>query len=377
MSLIVIAAAASIIMALQANRPIAATTVIVIAFLVAAGTTMWSAHITMVNDDPPPLRDREAVALIGATVLLGVALVPASPVGPIGLGWVSMPALLLAVAIIRSPRRRRFPLLVGASVLYIGATVHLVNIGEVSVRMVVLVPLGFVSLTLTIWLQWWNFDVARQLELSRRVAADLAVAEERLRFAAELHDIQGHHLQVIALKSELALRLAATRPEEAADEMRHVQRLARQALSDTRAVVAGYRAVSLRTEISNATRVLEAAGIAAHSQVPSVDDGWDTDRERLMGLLVREATTNILRHAHPSRASFHLELDEHNAVIRVNNDGATTADDATGTGLAALTERFHAAGGSMRWQRHDGEFSVSAILPYRSGHDSTRTGDVT
>lgn len=372
------AAVVSSLIALQADKPVLGQVAMVASFGLAAAATTWSAHIAVANDDLPPLRGTELLAMVGATVALGLALIPASPAGPIGVGWIALPALLLGIAIVRSSRRRRLSLLIMFSFLYTAATAFMVWIGEVSVRMLVLAPVVFFLVAATVWLQWWNFDVARQLELSRRVAADLAVAEERLRFASELHDIQGHHLQVIALKSELAFRLATARPGDAADQMREVQQLARRALNDTRAVVSGYRKVSLTTEISNATRVLAAADIAANAQLPTVDLAWHPEAERLVGLLVREATTNILRHARPTRASFTLDIDRDNAVIRIRNDGAEIDDDEAGTGLAALAERFRAAGGSMRWRHTDGEFDVSAILPYRSHSlNSTKAGEVT
>ena len=119
----------------------------------------------------------------------------------------------------------------------------------------------------------WGWEVAARLERARRLSAELAVADERLRFAADLHDIQGHHLQVIALKSELAARLARTDPARAAAEMEEVQRLAAKALDDTRAVVQGYRRTSLDEEIANATRVLAAAGIDARMKVEPAADG--------------------------------------------------------------------------------------------------------
>ncbi|GAA0943178.1 sensor histidine kinase [Nonomuraea longicatena] len=206
--------------------------------------------------------------------------------------------------------------------------------------------------------QWWTYEVAARLEQARKVAGELAVAEERLRFAAELHDIQGHHLQVIALKSELAARLGHSRPEAAVELMREVQQLAREALTDTKAVVGGYRQVSFRTELSNAVKVLRAAGITTQADFATAPEG---ETGRLFGLVVREATTNILRHSQASSVSLRLALHDDRAELMVSNDGAGAAA-GDGGGLRTLARRMDEAGGRLRWAAADGRFTVTATL---------------
>lgn len=205
-------------------------------------------------------------------------------------------------------------------------------------------------------MQWWTYEVAKRLEEARVVVAELAVAEERLRFAAELHDIQGHHLQVIALKSELAARVADR--DKAIELMREVQQLAREALTDTRAVVGGYRKVTLGTELANAVKVLAAAGVAAAVEAAAEVEGA---AERLLGLVVREATTNILRHAQASKATLRLTVRHGEASLTVVNDGA--ADAGEGGGLRTLAERVEAAGGRLSWGSAQGRFTVHAVVP--------------
>jgi two-component system, NarL family, sensor histidine kinase DesK len=208
--------------------------------------------------------------------------------------------------------------------------------------------------------------VAARLERARQLSAELAVADERLRFAADLHDIQGHHLQVIALKGELAARLADADPARAAAEMREVQRLATKALQDTRAVVQGYRRTSLAAEIANATRVLAAAGIDARLQVDSAadSDGLSETSRNLLGLLMREATTNVLRHSRARRTEVDYRVEAGMARLRVGNDGAVAEPSASGgTGLDMLAERLAAVGGTLT-REHDGDrFVVAASLP--------------
>ncbi len=209
------------------------------------------------------------------------------------------------------------------------------------------------------------WELVHRLEAARRLEGQLAVADERLRFAADLHDIQGHHLQVIALKSELATRLSDQDPAAAAAQMTEVQEHARTALADTREVVQGYRTTPLAEELTNATRVLEAAGVDGRLDPGALDGARTVDEpgRELLGAVVREATTNILRHSHAHRARLTLNLDGDHARLGIHNDGATTVERPPGTGLADLQRRLDAAGGTLRWQLDDGWFTLTAQVP--------------
>ena len=211
----------------------------------------------------------------------------------------------------------------------------------------------------------WTWQVVVELDEARRTAAGLAVANERLRFAADLHDIQGHSLQVIALKSELARRLAKQDPTAAAAEMAAVQELAAEALDDTRTVVEGYRRANLDTEIANATNVLGSAGIDARLHVaPELDASkLEGPVRHLLGLVVREAVTNVLRHSAATRAEVALELDDRGLRLSVSNDGVDRPPTATGSGLGQLSNRLKAAGGRLTWRRTNDMFEVRAEMP--------------
>lgn len=213
----------------------------------------------------------------------------------------------------------------------------------------------------------WFWQLVHHLERARRAEAELAVAEERLRFAADLHDIQGHHLQVIALHSELATRLARTDPEAAAAQMERVQQHARTALTETRELVHGYRHTSLGDELANATRVLNAAGIDGRLEPGTNSDaeGLDEPGRQLLGLVVREATTNILRHTDAQWARLALTVDATDVHLTIDNDGATvpTPHHAAGSGLTGLADRIEGVGGRLQWQREDDWFTVAAHVP--------------
>jgi two-component system sensor histidine kinase DesK len=259
----------------------------------------------------------------GAAVLGGILL----PLGDAA--WSVAPATMVAVVATFLPLRRRW-LLVAAAVAaaaVLGGVAALASGSEGWGGWLgaVLLPPALLAMTAATLLgTLWGWDVAARLERTRRLSAELAVTDERLRFAADLHDIQGHHLQVIALKSELAARLAEADPARAAAEMKEVQRLSIEALRDTRAVVHGYRRTALDDEIANATKVLAAADIDARMQL---DAGAESDRlsetgRHLLGLVVREATTNVLRHSKARHAEVDYRVAAGLARLRMWNDGA-------------------------------------------------------
>jgi len=286
--------------------------------------------------------------------------------------WAVAPATVVAiVATYLAPWARR-PLIIG-SVLFAllpGGVVSLAA-GDGELAHAALFPAGLVAFTAWVMLgPLWAWDTARRLDEARRLEAELAVKDERLRFAADLHDIQGHHLQVIALKSELAARLVDADPARAAAEMREVRQLAADALSDTRAVVQGYRRTTLDGEIANATRVLAAAGIDARTTLEPVTaaTGLAEPARHLLGLVMREATTNVLRHSRARHAEVDYRVTGGHARLRVSNDGAdepldTARHTAEGTGLHSLGERLRVAHGELTWHRDGEHFAVTALLP--------------
>ncbi len=126
----------------------------------------------------------------------------------------------------------------------------------------------------------------------------MAVEQERARFARDLHDLLGHSLTVIAIKSELARRVMTNDPDRAAAEVADIERLAREALTDVRATVAGYREVTLSAEISSARSALDAAGL--HAELPTAVDDVPGERRELFGWVLREGVTNVVRHSDAS-----------------------------------------------------------------------------
>lgn len=212
----------------------------------------------------------------------------------------------------------------------------------------------------------WGWRVVKRLDESRAVAAQLAVAQERLRFAADLHDIQGHHLQVIALKSELAERLLTVNPEAAGEQVGEIRLIAKEALEETRALVAGMREVSLEDELENAREVLTLAGATCGLAVSA--SPRDAEARRVFALAVREATTNILRHSEADTAQIELSNTRGGVQLRVTNNGAGAASGAAaGSGLRGARERIEALRGTLRVTHESGSFMIEAWVPEAHG----------
>lgn len=199
----------------------------------------------------------------------------------------------------------------------------------------------------------WMIGVARRLWRSREVAADLAVAEERLRFSRDLHDVFGRTLSTVAVKSELAAELARRGDERAVEEMLAVRKLAHHALSDVRGVVRGYRRVDLADEIAGARGLMRTAGIrAAVTDPDTVEAAAAGLSDRVIDALawtVREGVTNVLRHGRATTAGLALTRTPTHVELVIENDvprrpASTTSD---GSGLAGLRERLHAVGGTL------------------------------
>jgi two-component system sensor histidine kinase DesK len=190
-----------------------------------------------------------------------------------------------------------------------------------------------------------------EIDAARRLAGDLAVVQERYRFATDLHDIQGHTLHVLRLKTQLASRLLEQDPVAARAHLAEADALIAETLANTRSLAFGDRRVTLASEVANARSLFEAAGIGCEIE----GEPTPGPHEELFGLVVREATTNILRHAQPTRVTMLLTPQR----IVITNDGSP-ASGRSPSGLARLAERLTAVGGSLRTSIVDGIFTTEA-----------------
>lgn len=182
------------------------------------------------------------------------------------------------------------------------------------------------------------FDRNARLRTAEQRVATLAVAAERERIGRDLHDILGHSLTAIAVKAQLARRLVGQDGPRAAAELTELEDIARRALADVRATSSGMQTVRVATEVASARSVLLAAGV--QPVTPSAMPGLDDDRATLFGYVVREAVTNVVRHARATSCTIVVEQD----AVTVTDDGVGGADRAGGTGLTGLAERAAQAG---------------------------------
>ncbi|WP_371480448.1 sensor histidine kinase [Kitasatospora sp. NBC_00315] len=219
----------------------------------------------------------------------------------------------------------------------------------------------------------WLLSVVWELDAARETQSRLAVAEERLRFSRDLHDVMGRNLTTIALKSELAVQLARRGRPEAADQMTEVQRIAQESHREVRDLVRGYRTADLKAEVIGARAVLRAAGVECR-----IDLGEDAAAalpgpvQAVLGWVLREATTNVLRHSEAGHCSVRLRVAAGRAVLELENDGVPAPGalpaQSTGTGLYGLRERLAAHGGELDLPpAAPGGFRLRASVPLTAG----------
>ncbi len=209
---------------------------------------------------------------------------------------------------------------------------------------------GFLMVMLyTFRLSLWLLDVVRELDRAQATQAALAVAEERLRFSRDLHDVVGRSLSSVAVKSELAAELARRGDERAPGQMLEVRGLAQESLKEMRELVRGYRRVDLDSEVAGARSLLAAGGIRGRIAVDSAT--LSPGQQEAAGWAVREGVTNVLRHSRAQRCRIGLE----GRVLTLSNDGvvgtvpvpARGSWSAPGSGLTGLAERMEPLGGSV------------------------------
>ena len=188
------------------------------------------------------------------------------------------------------------------------------------------------------------------LREARAELAELAVAEERLRFARDMHDLLGHDLSLIALKAELAGKLLPARIEDAATEVADIRTLSRGALTQVREAVDGYRRPTLPSELAGARVALEAAGIEL--DVVATGGPLDPAAEAVLAWAVREGATNVLRHSGARHARIAIRPGPAATELEISDDGrGMPAGGGNGSpgrhGLVGLGERVHAVGGTV------------------------------
>jgi two-component system sensor histidine kinase DesK len=350
----------------QEPRPVLLMTTIGAGVVVVVQRTRFVHHSLRQDHRGPTVEHVLTFAAVTAVWGYAVAVV-GNPTS-----WAFLPGLVAGGVVLNTPKGRRLLTTLGLAVGAAGASLAAIPVRDVDpvgipwfmALLASAFVLCFAALDLT---QVWFWDMVVQLDRSRELAEELAVARERLRFAADLHDIQGHHLQAIMLKGELTERLIGRDDEAAREHAAELTELARTAMTDTRRVVHGYRSTDLRRELANAVELLGAAGIDTH--VRGDARAVPPPLQTLFGALIREGTTNILRHSDASRCDVVVEVDSTTARIRLVNDGITPRNSGPGSGITGLRERFATLGGDVEGRViGDGETAVFEL----GGHAPTR-----
>ncbi|KZF04617.1 histidine kinase [Rhodococcus sp. EPR-279] len=210
----------------------------------------------------------------------------------------------------------------------------------------------------TVQLSAWLLRIVTELDATRDAAAALSVAEERLRFSRDLHDVVGRALSAIAVKSELAATLARRGDDRAAGQMDEVRILAQESMADARKLVRGYRSVDVASELDGARSLLSAAGIS--TELVGETSVLSERAAEAAAWVVREGVTNILRHS--SATYCRIELTD-NSIRLINDRPGASSERDDGTGLSGLRERLVSVGGALNTEKTSEEFTLTATLP--------------
>jgi two-component system sensor histidine kinase DesK len=208
-----------------------------------------------------------------------------------------------------------------------------------------ILSLFMTSLIGSVVIQWVHRRrLTDKLLAAQAESEHLAKVAERERIARDLHDLLGHTLSVIVLKSELASRLTASDPARAAEEIRDVERISRDALTQVRAAVRGYRSAGFDSEMRVAMQALAAAGIEVETQVDAPP--LSPAQETVFAMALREAVTNVVRHAHATVCRLTLRQTGRFCEMVIADNGRGGALDE-GSGLSGMRERVEALGGAL------------------------------
>jgi two-component system sensor histidine kinase DesK len=247
-------------------------------------------------------------------MFVGIAAAGSLPSKPGGVGVAAAAAITLLIGVIRQ-----------------------VPFGDVLIQIVLAGALVLVVRRMTVLID--------ELRETRRALADAAVAEERLRFARDLHDLLGHTLSVIVVKAEVVRRMAVADPPAAARQATEIEQIGRQALVEIREAVTGYREGGLAEELDRARASLRDAGIeptvrtSGQPLPPTVD--------ALLTWAVREGVTNVIRHSKARTCRIEVGRTDSRAYTEIVDDGAGGAGASPGNGLRGLTERMAAVDGAV------------------------------
>ncbi|MGC2399372.1 MAG: sensor histidine kinase [Acidobacteriaceae bacterium] len=203
-----------------------------------------------------------------------------------------------------------------------------------------------------------------KLRMAQEEIEQLAKTAERERIARDMHDVLGHSLSLIVLKSELARRLLDSQPSRAALEIAEIEAAGRQALAEVRRTITGYRSEGFASELTRAAQVLETAGVRLRRPENAPD--LTPRHEATLSLILREAVTNIVRHAKARECSIEVSTGNDGTQMVIADDGCGDIQQE-GNGLRGMRERVREVGGSLSLDSHRGT-RLRIELPQFSGN---------
>jgi len=212
----------------------------------------------------------------------------------------------------------------------------------------------------------------QKLRVAQEEIERLAKTAERERIARDLHDLLGHTLSLIVLKSELASKLADRDPQRASEEIRDVERISREALTEVRQAIGGYRKSNLTDEIDGAREMLRAAQIECAAEIEPIP--LAPSQEAIVSLAVREGVTNVVRHSGASRCTIRLSRADSELRLTIADNGHS-ASDREGLGLTGMRERIAALGGSLNRDTSRGTtLTIMMPIEMEAARDPRRCG---
>ncbi|HEY3753301.1 MAG TPA: sensor histidine kinase [Pseudonocardiaceae bacterium] len=290
----------------------------------------------------------------------------------LGMAFAAPPALSFSVMLLCLTGRVRGAITIALLIIYFGLTTRDFNGSDIgrNFEEFALSSLIFYAIPRLV-------VFARDLEDTRSELAQLAVSEQRLRWARDLHDTLGHGLSVVVLKLELVERLGEKDPARASAELRDARTLLRESIGEMQSVVAGMRDVSLDGEIANAQTILESAGVVTTTDIAPVT--LDSQVAETLAWIVREGATNVLRHSDSTHCDINLRVDRGRAVLTLSNNGPAikvTRSPSGGHGIRGMRERLHVHGGRLTAKsQKDGGFVLEASVPLPTALEPTPSQD--
>ncbi|ADJ48603.1 two-component system histidine kinase [Amycolatopsis mediterranei S699] len=345
-----------------------------VALVVGSIAALLALQFSYFNRPSTPLRSAQSYGMLFVQVCL--IYLPLLPLGP---HWVSVPGLLIGSALLVLPPVAGWAFFA----LNIAAYAAIQHASGADTTTALFYTAATVMTGLAVFGLLWLVRLVTELDNTRRRLAEMALAEERLRFARDLHDLLGMSLSAIALKSELTARVLPLDRDRAAEELTEVLGLTRQALSDVRSVASGYRELSLDSESRTAKSVLAAADVRVRMEM--LADDLPTSVRTVLAVVLREGVTNVLRHSRVETCEIAMRRTDGGVVLEIVNDGVERngdrprsgrpadadvpeppgpRDTSPGSGIGNLSHRLADLGGELTaGVEPDGRFRLRAAVP--------------